>query len=132
MPATVTHRAREFVQAARRSEPPRRTRSGSGTPASGRAALATGKEKAAVVGLHNSTLLAQLVAKKKVPDPQRLFDGYDLYFDTLSRIGWAVQDKGFAVYVEQSQNYTRPRGHHEGGRHPAGAHSHQLGRGYGV
>jgi len=50
-------------------------------------------------------MLAQLVAKKKVPDGARLFDWYDTCFDALSHIGWAVQDKSFAVYVEQGQDF---------------------------
>src|SRR5438105_15847126 len=32
----------------------------------------------------NSALLAQLVAKKKVPDPARIYEWYREYFDVLS------------------------------------------------
>ena len=86
------------------------------------AALQAGRQQAAVVGselvtfmpgvdspwrqdLVNSAMLAQLVAKKRVPDPTRMFDWYDAYFDTLMHIGWAVQDKSFATYQEESQNF---------------------------
>jgi hypothetical protein len=85
-------------------------------------ALQTTRQQAAVVGSEvvafaqgvggahrqdvvNSTLLAQLVAKKKVPDRERLFDWYDAYFDALSNIGWSVQDRNFAVYVESGENF---------------------------
>jgi hypothetical protein len=56
----------------------------------------------------NASLLAQLVAKKKVASPTSL-DGwtrwYDAYFDVLSRIGFAIQDKGFSVYSEKSDDF---------------------------
>lgn len=85
-------------------------------------ALETTRHQAAVVGsevvafaegvpgafrqeLVNSTLLAQLVATKKVPDRSRIFDWYDAYFDALANIGWTVQDRNFAVYVESGQNF---------------------------
>src|SRR5262245_2633813 len=50
----------------------------------------------------NASLLAQLVAKKAIPNPQKLPDvlaWYDKYFDTLSNIGFATQDMGFAEYT---------------------------------
>jgi hypothetical protein len=53
----------------------------------------------------NSSLLAQLVAKQKVSDPDKIYDWYDAYFDVLTNIGWVVQDKSFAVYHESSQNF---------------------------
>jgi hypothetical protein len=82
----------------------------------------TAKNQAAVVGsevvsfvsgvtaerrdaIVNSSLLAQLVAKQKVSDPDRIYDWYDAYFDVLTNIGWVVQDKSFAVYHESSQNF---------------------------
>lgn len=91
-------------------------------PADG-APLAAGRRQAAVVGsellsfaenvgtawrqdLIDSSLLAQLVAKKRVPDSTRIFDWYDAYFDTLAQIGWAVQDKSFSVYVERSDHFS--------------------------
>ena len=82
----------------------------------------TAKNQAAVVGsevvsfvsgvtverrdaIVNSSLLAQLVAKQKVSDPDRIYDWYDAYFNVLTNIGWVVQDKSFAVYHESSQNF---------------------------
>jgi hypothetical protein len=50
----------------------------------------------------NASLLAQLVAKKAVPDPKTLpqvLAWFDKYFDTLSQIGFATQDMGFAEYT---------------------------------
>ena len=56
----------------------------------------------------NASLLAQLVANKKVPDPQNL-DGilawYKEYFDVMGKIGFAVQSQGFAKYSEQSDSF---------------------------
>lgn len=88
-------------------------------------AFETAKEQAAVVGseviafvkgitdqqrqdIVNATLLAQLVAKKKVPDPETLDEviaWYQHYFDVLSNIGFVVQDRGFAEFVETSQTF---------------------------
>jgi hypothetical protein len=56
----------------------------------------------------NASLLAQLVAKKKVAKPSTLTavkDWYDEYFDVLSRIGFAIQDKGFVEYREASDSF---------------------------
>ena len=56
----------------------------------------------------NASLLAQLVAKKKVPKPSTLTtvkEWYEDYFDVLSRIGFAIQDKGFAEYREASDSF---------------------------
>jgi tetratricopeptide (TPR) repeat protein len=49
----------------------------------------------------NALLLAQLVAKRKVPEPSKLADivtWYDSYFDTLSNIGFSVQERSFTEY----------------------------------
>lgn len=53
----------------------------------------------------NSSLLAQLVAKKKVSDPSRISDWYDAYFDVLTNIGWVIQNKSFAEYREESEDF---------------------------
>ena len=53
----------------------------------------------------NSSLLAQLVATKKVGDPTHIYDWYDAYFDVLTNIGWVVQDRNFAEYHEESKNF---------------------------
>jgi hypothetical protein len=56
----------------------------------------------------NAALLAQLVAKKKVPQPasmRQIEAWYNEYFDALSNIGFAVQDKGFVQYQEKGQSF---------------------------
>jgi hypothetical protein len=53
----------------------------------------------------NSALLAQLVAKKRVPDGSRIFEWYDSYFDTLSNIGWVIQDRQFVKHTESSRDF---------------------------
>jgi hypothetical protein len=83
------------------------------------------KEQAAVVGsdviafvkgitpeqrmdLVNASTLAQLVAKTKVPAPTNLSDvleWYKSYFNTLSNIGFAVQEQGFAEYTEDAKTF---------------------------
>jgi hypothetical protein len=124
MEMKLREQAREYVQCLELPEPPSRLRrSGPGENSETvMAALATTREHAAVVGsevvafaegvdgthrqdLINSTLLAQLVANKKVPDRSRLFDWYDAYYDALANIGWSVQDRHFAIYVESSENF---------------------------
>jgi hypothetical protein len=56
----------------------------------------------------NATLLAQLVANTKVPDPENL-DGvlawYKQYFDVLSQIGFVVHSSGFARYTEAADSF---------------------------
>jgi hypothetical protein len=85
-------------------------------------ALETTKDQAAVVGsdvisfvsgvttdrreaIVNSSLLAQLVAKKKVSDPNRIYEWYDAYFEVLTNVGWVLQDRSFAEYQESSKNF---------------------------
>lgn len=53
----------------------------------------------------NSSLLAQLAAKKQISDATRIYDWYNVYFDVLMNIGWVVQDRGFATYSEASENF---------------------------
>jgi hypothetical protein len=62
----------------------------------------TAERREAIV---NSSLLAQLVAKKRINDPNRIYDWYDAYFEVLTNIGWVVQDKSFAKYHESSTNF---------------------------
>jgi hypothetical protein len=56
----------------------------------------------------NASLLAQLVANKRVADPADL-DGilawYKQYFDAMSLLGFAVQDRGFAQYTEKGDSF---------------------------
>jgi hypothetical protein len=84
--------------------------------------LAQGKDQAVIVGseitsfvrgvtpeqrldIINSTLLAQLVAKKRVPDASDVYRWYNEYFEVLSNIGWVIQDRQFATYSEVSEGF---------------------------
>lgn len=110
-----------YVDAAELPEP-RPGRRGSAESKTVLDALQTTHQQAAVVGsevvafaegvpgvfrqdLVNSTLLAQLVATKKVPDKTLVIDWYDAYFDALANIGWPVQNRKFADYRETGQNF---------------------------
>jgi hypothetical protein len=56
----------------------------------------------------NAMLLAQLVAKRHVPSPDSetgVKAWYAAYFDTLSNIGFAVQDHGFTQYQKKGQSF---------------------------
>ena len=115
-------RSRQFVRSAKLPPPPPRLR-GAADADTVDEALEAGKAQAAVVGsdlvsfatgvapqwrqdLINCSLFAQLWAKAEVADPKRIFDWYDAYFGALQQLGWMVQDQGFAVYVETSQNFS--------------------------
>lgn len=55
----------------------------------------------------DSALLAQLVAKKKVPefsDHSRVYDWYREYFNVLNNVEWIVQDQRFAEYAAFSDD----------------------------
>jgi pyruvoyl-dependent arginine decarboxylase (PvlArgDC) len=112
--------ARSYVEGLTLPEPSR-TR-GPGEHATTALAFDTAKKQAAVVGsdivsfmtgvtperrqdIVNSSLLAQLAAKKKVSDPTKVYEWYEAYFDVLMNVGWVVQDKGFAEYHEESQKF---------------------------
>jgi hypothetical protein len=53
--------------------------------------------------ISDCSLLAQLVAKKKVGDPQKIYDWYAAYFDVLSNIGWVIQEQGFSEYAASGE-----------------------------
>jgi hypothetical protein len=55
--------------------------------------------------LVNASLLAQLVATKRVPDPTGLQAWYDAYFEVLTNLGFAIQDRQFAEYTEKSADF---------------------------
>lgn len=123
MPAhTDIEHARQFVRSAKLPPAPPRLR-GAGEGETPDEALQAGKAQAAVVGsdvvsfatnvapqwrqdLINCSLFAQLWAKAEVADSKRIFDWYDAYFGALQQLGWMVQDQGFAVYVETSENFS--------------------------
>lgn len=82
----------------------------------------TAKDQAAVVGseiisfvngvtaerreaIANSSLLAQLLAKTKVPDATDIDAWYQVYFDTLMELGWVVQEREFKEYTEDSDSF---------------------------
>lgn len=109
--------ALEFVENADLPTPRKGARESSST-----LAFEQSKNQAAVVGsdivsfvqgvteerrndIVRSSLLAQLVAKKKVPDTADLWKWYDEYFNVLTNIGWVIQEKGFAQYVETSEDF---------------------------
>lgn len=50
----------------------------------------------------NASLLAQLVANKKVPDKTSIIEWYNAYFDVLENIGWVIQDRSFSSYTEEA------------------------------
>lgn len=62
----------------------------------------TAERREAIV---NSSLLAQLVARKTVGNSTDIYAWYDAYFDVLANIGWVVQQKDFAEYRQASQNF---------------------------
>ena len=51
------------------------------------------------------SLLAQLAANKKVPSRDDVRAWYEVYFDTLARIGWVVQERGFSEHNEAGDNF---------------------------
>jgi hypothetical protein len=115
-------KARDFVNVAELPPPPPIDFD---VPKAPQPALDAAKEQAAVVGgeviafvkgvtaeqradIVNASLLAQLIAKKKVPSATTLAGvaaWYDSYFDALANIGFAIKDKGFAEYHEQSDSF---------------------------
>ena len=50
----------------------------------------------------NASLLAQLVANKKVPDKARIIEWYNAYFEVLENIGWVIQDKSFSSFADEA------------------------------
>lgn len=121
MASASIERALTFVA---RAEVPhvRRTRDAAAPLAVVDLSFDTAKNQAAVVGsqvvsfvsgvtaerrgaIVNSSLLAQLVATKKVVDPSQIYDWYNAYFDVLTNIGWVVQGRDFAEYHEESRNF---------------------------
>lgn len=71
-------------------------------------AFATGVTRDQRNDVVNATMLAQLVAKKHVPEPTtlpQLVAWYDHYFDALSRIGFVMQDRGFAEYEAKGDTF---------------------------
>lgn len=115
--------ARAFVQHADLPTPPPATLGGARTAST--FDFDAAREQAAVVGsdviafvkgitpeqredLVNASLLAQLVARKKFPEPTDLsgvLAWYDEYFEVLSNVGFVIQEKGFAEYTEGGETF---------------------------
>jgi hypothetical protein len=53
----------------------------------------------------NSSLLAQLVTKKKVTDPDDVEGWYRTYFETITNLGWVIQEKLSAEYKQTAMNF---------------------------
>jgi len=112
----------EIPQPRRRARPARSVRAGVSPQATIDLKLDATKDQAVVVGstvvsfvtgvtaerrdaIINSGLLAQLVAKHKISDPQLIQEWYDAYFDALSNVGWVIQQKSFQKYHETDANF---------------------------
>ncbi len=54
--------------------------------------------------INDSSLLAQLVANKTVPDQSDIPAWYDAYFNVLTTVGWVLQERGFSRYDAASDN----------------------------
>jgi len=121
-PAVTAASARSFVLGAALPQP-RVTRDGAAEAMSlAEMGFETAKNQAAVVGseiqsfvtgvtaerrdaLANSSLLAQLMAKNAVPEPTDIDAWYRVYFDTLTQVGWNIQDLEFKQYEEESESF---------------------------
>jgi hypothetical protein len=55
--------------------------------------------------ISDCSLFAQLVARKKVSDPKKIYDWYDAYFEALGNIGWVIQENGFVEYAEDGEGF---------------------------
>jgi len=56
----------------------------------------------------NASLLAQLVAKKRVPSPSTLDEWkqwYDAYFDAMTQVGFAIGAQGFNDYTKRTDTF---------------------------
>ena len=51
------------------------------------------------------SLLAQLAANKKAPSRSEIRAWYEAYFDTLTHVGWVVQERGFSEHKEAGDNF---------------------------
>lgn len=122
MPSDLITKARQFVASAELPQPPPPRFDVTKAPGF---SFDAAKDQATVVGsdvisfvkgvtpeqrndVVNASLLAQLVAKRRLAEPKTLAEvkaWYDNYFDALSHIGFLIQDKGFAEYKEKSEDF---------------------------
>ena len=57
----------------------------------------------------NCSLLAQLAANREIREQSNLEDWYNTYFDTLTNIGWSIQERGFAEYHRDGNDFEANR-----------------------
>jgi hypothetical protein len=57
----------------------------------------------------NCALLAQLVAKDRVPDASRLDEWYDAYFDSLTNLGWAIAQRSWSTSKASGEEFSAHR-----------------------
>ncbi len=55
-------------------------------------------------GIVNCSLLAQLAANRKVAERDDLRAWYEVYFDTLNRLGWVTRERGCSEHRETGDN----------------------------
>lgn len=55
--------------------------------------------------ISNCTLLSQLAATKQVPEREKIEAWYNVYFDTLTHLGWVAQERGFSEYSESGDDF---------------------------
>jgi hypothetical protein len=53
----------------------------------------------------NCSLLAQLAANQRVSSRDDIRGWYELYFDTLTHLGWTAQERGFSEHHEAGSNF---------------------------
>ncbi|MBS4052060.1 MAG: hypothetical protein KGZ69_12755 [Methylomonas sp.] len=53
----------------------------------------------------NCTLLAQLAASKRVPNREDIRGWHKAYFETLTHLGWVIQEQGFAEHREAGADF---------------------------
>jgi hypothetical protein len=121
--AKITRKsARAFVASLTLPRAPRRATRGPAAAEAATLVLDAAADQAAVVGssviafargvseahrraIIDSSLLAQLHAKKRFPDPKQVEGWYDAYFDVLTQIGWVVQESGFSEYEARGSSF---------------------------
>src|SRR5262245_47998175 len=53
----------------------------------------------------NCSLLAQLAANQRVPSHDDIRAWYEAYFDTLTHLGWVMQERGFSEHHEAGDDF---------------------------
>jgi hypothetical protein len=114
--------ARKYVQDVEIAGPLLERGAGADRGATLSASLDAARDQAAVVGadvfsfvrgvtaegreaIIDSSLLAQLVARKHVPDFDDTEAWYRTYFEALGNLGWVIQQREFAEYQEKTTNF---------------------------